>query len=604
MCAAAARPRPVARRPAAAAAPESAVVLSSGEGSACAGPGASCQDSKCCLDGGAAGYQCFAKNDDWAQCLESCEKGPHEDETDGEYDQYGNFKKFEWGCKKLGERSKKGCDSIGNKTECSAESERCTWGSKGGKDACLITCAVLPADDACSSQDHCMVHDGKCQPSCDAYGKEQKCPTERCMWGGDQCMTACWAIHDQSTCEGAMWDPRGCIWQGGQCLKDPCSGGDENCLDTSCCSSARGGMGKTCFRKDKYYGKCMELCEKADDTEGWDCEALGNRTRFESGCAFIGHSCADTGLCCSPGSACVVKDEHFTGCIQTQIISTWSAQSVPIPSDWEGTTIGGSRDEYQMQAAGEGEDKADATLFCFMAYLPDSGEVPLRDVAKELGASIYGCDGYAEFESWGSGKKVWDTGDGGASITNTDVFLNVWQQVQQHGGYMKADWTVKVDPDAVMVADRLKSHIYGLNAKKDVPIYLKNNNMDPGLGNNGFLGAIEVFSKRALQIYFDNWEGCKEAYGLDSGEDGFMKGCMDALGVGFMTDGDMFDPDFSPGACAHAERAAFHPLKEASQWRCCWDIIQGKTRDVKYGKCDMGPDGRSPPEPEYGGTAR
>jgi len=579
-------------------------VLSSGEGSACAGPGASCQDSKCCLDGGASGYQCFAKNDDWAQCLESCEKGAHEDETDGEYDQYGNFQKFEWSCKKLGKRSLKGCDSIGSKTECAAETSRCSWGSKNGTEACLVLCAALPADDACSSQEHCMVNDGKCQPSCGVYGKEQKCPTDRCVWGGDQCMTACFAVHDEEACGAAMWDPRGCIWQGGQCQKDPCSGGDENCLDTKCCSSARGGMGKTCFRKDKYYGKCMELCEKADDTEGWDCEALGNRTRFESGCAFIGHSCADTGLCCSPGSACVVKDEHFTGCIQTQIISTWSAQSVPIPSDWEGTTIGGSRDEYQMQAAGEGEDKADATLFCFMAYLPDSGEVPLRDVAKELGASIYGCDGYAEFESWGSGKKVWDTGDGGASITNTDVFLNVWQQVQQHGGYMKADWTVKVDPDAVMVADRLKSHIYGLNAKKDVPIYLKNNNMDPGLGNNGFLGAIEVFSKRALQIYFDNWEGCKEAYGLDSGEDGFMKGCMDALGVGFMTDGDMFDPDFSPGACAHEERAAFHPLKEASQWRCCWDIIMGKTRDVKYGKCDMGPDGRSPPEPEYGGTAR
>jgi hypothetical protein len=300
-----------------------------------------------------------------------------------------------------------------------------------------------------------------------------------------------------------------------------------------------------------------------------------------------------------------VKDEEFTGCVQTQTISSWESRNIELPEDWEGTTLGGSRDEYQVEPAGEGEEKAGVILFCFMAYLPDSAEVGLMEVAKELDASIYGCDGHAEFESWGSGKKQWDTGDGGASITNTDVFINVWQQVQEHGGYLRADWTVKVDPDAVMVADRLRNHISALNPKKDMAIYLKNNNMDKGLGNNGFLGAIEVFSKQAVQIYFDNWEGCKEAYGLDSGEDGFFKGCMDALGVGFMVDGDMFEPDFSPGACGNEGRAAFHPLKEPSQWRCCQDIIMGKVRDVKYGECDMGDDGLGPSEePEYGGVAR
>ncbi|CAK0830907.1 unnamed protein product, partial [Prorocentrum cordatum] len=119
---------------------------------ACSGAEEPCQDSKCCLDGGASGYQCFAKNDGWAQCLESCQKGPHEDETDGEYDQYGSFRKFEWSCEKLGKRSLKGCDAITNQTECADESSRCTWGSKGGKDACLVLCATLPAGDSCSSQ--------------------------------------------------------------------------------------------------------------------------------------------------------------------------------------------------------------------------------------------------------------------------------------------------------------------------------------------------------------------------------------------------------------------------------------------------------------------
>jgi hypothetical protein len=173
--------------------------------------------------------------------------------------------------------------------------------------------------------------------------------------------------------------------------------------------------------------------------------------------------------------------------------------------------------------------------------------------------------------------------------------------VYEEGKWLTADWIVKVDPDAVLVPERLKWHIGALNAPAYTPIYLKNNGMDPGLGNNGFLGAIEVFSNAACEIYFDNWEGCKDAYGLDTGEDGFFKGCMDSLGVGFMMDANIFKPDFSPGACANGDMVGFHPLKEESQWHCCWDIVMGKNRKVDFAQCDMGADGKGPDEepPDY-----
>jgi len=61
-----------------------------------------------------------------------------------------------------------------------------------------------------------------------------------------------------------------------------------------------------------------------------------------------------------------------------------------------------------------------------------------------------------------------------------------------------------------------------------------------------------------------------------------------------MTDVNVFNPDFSPGACVDGDKVGFHPLKEWSQWRCCWDLIQGKNRKVEYGKCDMGSDGTGP----------
>merc|ERR1719476_1314405 len=147
--------------------------------------------------------------------------------------------------------------------------------------------------------------------------------------------------------------------------------------------------------------------------------------------------------------------------------------------------------------------------------------------------------------------------------------------MKETGKYLKADWTVKVDADAVVVPDRLKAHLAALRPPMYRPIYIKNNAMDPGMGNNGFLGAIEVFSKQAVQIYFDNYLGCKQSLGLQAGEDGYFKG--------YMADSQLFNPDRSPGACSMGQRAGFHPLKTAKNWKCCLDIISGIKHNVVYG---------------------
>jgi len=221
-----------------------------------------------------------------------------------------------------------------------------------------------------------------------------------------------------------------------------------------------------------------------------------------------------------------------------------------------------------------------------MAILPKSPEVALMELAKRSKTSIFACDASDVFHSWQSAKSGWDTGE--ATLTNTDVFINVWDQVHEAGSFMDYDWTVKVDADAVLIPDRLRGHITGLRVPPNRAIYLKNNAMDPGLGNNGFLGAVEVFSKNAVETYLDNKEGCRQTLGIQAGEDGFFKGCMDALGVGFMVDANLFNPDLSPGACINGNRAAFHPLKDPVNWQCCIDLINGKKHNVVYGKCDLG----------------
>jgi hypothetical protein len=180
-------------------------------------------------------------------------------------------------------------------------------------------------------------------------------------------------------------------------------------------------------------------------------------------------------------------------------------------------------------------------------------------------------------------KSGWDTAE--ATLVNTGVFIGVWKDMERSKKYLNHDWTVKVDADCVFLPERLRSHIWMLKPPAYTPVYMKNNGVDPGLGNNGFLGAIEVFSKRAVQLYFDNQDGCIKSLGGPSGEDGYFKGCMDALGVCFVSDVNMFHPDFDPGACNKGQHVAFHPIKLPTDWQCCWDIAHGKPRQHSYGHC-------------------
>jgi hypothetical protein len=266
-----------------------------------------------------------------------------------------------------------------------------------------------------------------------------------------------------------------------------------------------------------------------------------------------------------------VKDDLFTGCVQTVQKTTWVTKDIPIPGDWKGTILGGGRTEFTVQPAPEGAAVAGTSLYCIMAILPNSTEEALNGIAQKEKASIYGCEGHDIFHSWWSNKDGWDTGE--ATLANTDVFIDVFEHVRRKGAYLQHDWTVKVDADCVFVPDRLRYHLKALKPPAYTPIYIKNNGMDPGLGNNGFLGAIEIFSTKAMRYYFDNAEGCKNYFGFNCGEDGFFKGCMDAIGVGFMQDDQIFFPDRHSGSCSQENHVAFHPLKKPEQWQKCWDLI-------------------------------
>jgi hypothetical protein len=273
------------------------------------------------------------------------------------------------------------------------------------------------------------------------------------------------------------------------------------------------------------------------------------------------------------GHQCVVKDDDFAGCLQTHEESTWAAKEIPIPDDWEGTVLGGNLGEWQADPAGEDEDMAGVSMFCFMAILPDSEEVKLKEVAKKFGSGIFGCDAHSVYESWSTNSAGWDTGE--ATLVNTDVFVNVWEQVRDEGKYLMYDWTIKTDADCAFLPDRLRTHFYQLRPKKDAMLYIKNTDQDASMSNSQFLGAIEIFSRKAVQAYFSNGAGCKDTIGLATGEDGFMKGCMDAVGAGFMHDGEILKPDNAASYCQTEGKVAFHPLKCEKTIELCYNFAMG-----------------------------
>lgn len=546
-----------------------AVTLLEETGAGCSGSGQNCLETKCCIDGGAKGLQCYKKNDDWGECfeLDDCKPGVHEGETEHGWDEEDQaWELLKWSCKAVGNHSRPGCDSFGSKGKCPGD--RCSW----GKEKCRAKCSLMPSADSCWSEDHCMWESEKCQDACWEVDAKEKCGSlDRCKWltddKGGRCAMAC-HVHGDTDCP----DKEQCMVADGKCQQDPCSAPWEDCRETKCCSRSRGGEGMTCFEKDKTYATCMDLVDPKYQ-KGWSGKKLGNRTKFEAGCSWAGQSCSETHACCNEGFNCAVKDDNFMGCALNMKVTSWVKQHVDLPAGWDGTVMGGWRGEYAVDPAAEGDDVAGMSLYCIMVALPDSPEMDLLETAKKNGGSIFGCNASKVYHAWKTDSAGWDTGE--STLVNTAVFLKVFEWVRDDGEYLKHDWLVKADPDCVFLADRLRGHLWGLRPPPNRAIYLKNNNVK-GMGNSNFLGAIEVFSKRAIQIYLDNDQDCGKYLGTNSGEDGFFKGCMDALGVGFMWDHDMFKPNYDPAICTNGKYAAYHPMKYPSHWQRCWDIATGK----------------------------
>jgi len=311
-----------------------------------------------------------------------------------------------------------------------------------------------------------------------------------------------------------------------------CSKGKENCMNSACCKVS----GHTCYRKNYQIALCNETCTPG---KGW--------------------------LCDSP----------YT-------------HSVPV------------------------QTKLDLSLYCFSVYTKDTGstkhsfELDLLKEQKKHGVSIFSCGGWDVFSDVrvdiGGGystELVQDVNNefhqikrkvSGAWV-NWGMFYQVWLQVRFLGKWETKSWTVKVDPDAVFLPNRLQGWLGSRNGESPHGVYFENcKNVQ-----YGFFGNLEVMSHEATNVLTKYLEDCHAVYapcandGCDWqygawGEDVFVQRCLDRHYVDKV---EAFDMTLD-GACAadrpegqkknkkwHAEdcsevtTAAVHPFKTPKEYFRC-----------------------------------
>jgi hypothetical protein len=228
------------------------------------------------------------------------------------------------------------------------------------------------------------------------------------------------------------------------------------------------------------------------------------------------------------------------------------------------------------------------TFFCFSIIRSEGYELDIVKNQFAWNAGIFACDGHAvlcdkKLVLGESAKgpletvpfnpaKVGVSKDGTAA--NAQLFMNAWSTVKASTDYSKYDWTLKVDPDAVLIPDRLRPHLVPFTNEA---VYVRQCNKWPGPGWPMMFGSTEIYSRQAIQAYFAGEQRCKSDLPWHPwGEDYFMGQCLDYLKVGTSDDYGVLGDALCKGVdCGDTWAAAFHPFKSTGEWMQCWRKATG-----------------------------
>merc|ERR1712217_671241 len=197
-----------------------------------------------------------------------------------------------------------------------------------------------------------------------------------------------------------------------------------------------------------------------------------------------------------------------------------------------------------------------------------------------------GCDGWGVYSNEsitvGEGLKTHVVNTslkvkfGGDSYTalNSWIFIAMWKKVIDLKVHKKYDWIVKVDPDAVFFADRLRTVV----ARHRNAGYINN-------CQYGLYGPIEVLSAKAVTAlemdYAASWDGKAPKQCVDTlhfgqwGEDFFLSRCLWQV---LKVEGELDTTLMCEAHCSCSDwywcrngtdRVSFHPFKRVDMYKQC-----------------------------------
>jgi hypothetical protein len=227
------------------------------------------------------------------------------------------------------------------------------------------------------------------------------------------------------------------------------------------------------------------------------------------------------------------------------------------------------------------------SLFCFSVFRSTGYELDLVKAQVSRGAGIFACDEFAvvsdkrlvlghtvagpvhtlQIRSTG----CYNGRDGTAA--NSLIFMNAWERIHEDLRFKAHDWTIKVDPDAVLLPERLRKHLAPLNGRK---VFVRNCNRFSGPDWPMMYGAVEAISGPAASVFTQEWKRCKDELSWQAwGEDVFMVNCLKHLGMDSAVDLKLVGDGRCSGVdCKDRWKAAFHPFKTVKDWMHCWGQAQ------------------------------
>mmetsp|Transcript_73537 Transcript_73537/g.161057 ORF Transcript_73537/g.161057 Transcript_73537/m.161057 type:complete len:1078 (-) Transcript_73537:126-3359(-) len=227
------------------------------------------------------------------------------------------------------------------------------------------------------------------------------------------------------------------------------------------------------------------------------------------------------------------------------------------------------------------------SLFCWMRMAEGGDEEALVKLQLKYKLGIFGCDGFAvisnsphtmgtlngkNVETWGNNVTDSIRNKKGHYYESAQTFGLAWDSLVHSSKLWSYNFTVKVDPDTVLLPDRLRHHLKG---REGHPLYVAN--CPSSKTSTRLRSALEVVSKEAMRAYQKDAQGaakCKSLQSVEAAEDFYLEECMKALNVEKVVDlHQVVDPECrSDASCGEDDsHVAFHRYKQPKEWMKCYE---------------------------------